>query len=168
MTNETEDCGCNSSSPSIEAPVEKIEDIKNKMAETKDTLSQMLDTVNGLNFDVSKFANFEEEVKKVSEYMYSGEFVNAIEKMLQNNAQISPTHKDLYKNYSDAKQNHFGTMFGGFDPEQMEIFNKMSGMNKTETKPKTPIGYVYIDESGEQRFSPTKPEGISSSAVYGE
>ena len=28
--------------------------------------------------------------------------------------------------------------------------------------------HLLEDESGEQRFSPTKPEGISSSAVYGE
>ena len=165
MIDDTEDCGCDSGPPKkIEA--NDIDFIKDKMSATKDQLETMMNSFKGFNFNTEKFDKMESEIEKISDFMQSGDFLSSLEKILESSINKSSPNTEAFKDYFDKKQQYMDKMFGGIDPAHAETIKNM--MNINQQKPKTPIGYVYIDESGEQRFSPTKPEGISSSAVYGE
>lgn len=159
---DNEDCGCNTIETPDKIPHEDVDIIKEKMTDTKDTLEKMLSSVEGLNFDMSKFDNLENEIKRVSEFMYSGEFVKSFENLIQGGQ--NGLDNPIFKDYFNKKQNLMGDYFGHLTPEQKEILEKVT--NTTPPK-KTPVGYVYLDENGDQKFSPTEPEGIVSSPVYG-
>jgi len=165
MVEETEDCGCDSGNPKKIEP-EDIDYIKDRMSETKEKLESMMDTFKGLNFNTEKFDKMESEIGKLSDYMHSGEFLSSLEKLFESGANKSIINPELVKEYFDKKQNYMNNLFSGIDPSQMEILQSMT--NTSQTKPKTPIGYVFVDENGEQKFSPTKPEGIVSTPVYGD
>ena len=140
---EDEDCGCDSVDKQKLKP-EDIENIKQTMDKTKETLETMLENVQGLNVDLGQFNRFEEELHKVSSYMYSGEFVKSLETLLDKTKSVTRNTRDI-PNYE----------------------NKMTSFRqKKETK--EPIGYVWVDEDGEQKFSPVKPDDIVSMPVYGE
>lgn len=163
MIDNTEDCGCDSQ-PKKEVTPEDIESIKDKMSQTKDTLETMMTSIKGLNVDLSRFDELENEIKKVSEYMYSGEFFSSLEKMIQSSGH-NMANSPFYKDFVEKKQSYFDTMFANASSDELEELRKM-GLGKT--KQKNPIGYVYVDENGEQKFSPIEPEGIVSTPVYGE
>lgn len=165
MIEETEDCGCDTG-PTKKLEPEDIDFIKDKMSETKDKLESIMDTFKGFNFSTEKFDKMESEIEKISDFIQSGEFLGSLEKMFESGINKSSPNSEAYKEYFNKKQDYMDRMVGGINPAHMDFMKNM--MNTTEPKSKPPIGYVYIDENGEQRFSPTKPEGISSTAVYGE
>jgi sialic acid synthase SpsE len=143
MSEDNDDCGCNAQ-PNKEMNEKDFEKIKKNMESTRDSLNKMFDNIQNLNIDFSKFDNLEQEIKKANQFMYSGEFA---------------------KSMVDALKN------ANIDPEKMASFqNSMvppsSPFAKTETR--TPIGWIYVDENGEQRFSMEKPENITSMPVYGD
>ena len=113
----------------------------------------------------------ENELKKITDFMHSGQFVDSIETILQRNANTSVMTSSLYQDFLNKKENTVGSVFGSptFQPfasqEEMKIIQ--DAMIKS-SKPKTTIGYVYIDDNGEQKFSPSEPEGITSTPVYGD
>lgn len=62
---------------------------------------------------------------------------------------------------------------GDFIKSMENVLSKNSAMEQSPvvdipSKIKSPIGYVWIDENGEQKFSPVKPDDIVSMPVYGE
>lgn len=165
-----EDCGCNSNP--VEITPEQVDNIKDTLVSTKDTLEKMLSSVEGMHFDVSKFDNLESEIKKISNFMDSGEFVNSIEKMLQRNANSAPINALMYQDFLNKKHSSFSGVFGGGILDSLisspdEVVSLQQVIEKVNT-PKTPIGYVYLDENGEQKFSLSEPEGITSTPVYSE
>lgn len=49
---------------------------------------------------------------------------------------------------------------------ELSLKSKALAMGETLTPVKTPVGWVYVDENGQQQFSPTEPEGVTSTPVY--
>lgn len=139
-----DDCGCDSGP--VELKPEDVDAIKSRMTGTKQTLEEMLSKIEGMNLDLSHFNNMEEEITKVSKYLYSGEFVKSVEKIVE-----------MSKNSSVAMAQPITNPLG---------FNFPFPEN-TSTK-KEPIGYVWLDDNGEQKFSPIKPEDVVSMPVYGD
>lgn len=166
---DNDDCGCNGDP--IDTTPADVDKIKNTLNDTKLSLEKMLTTVEGMSFDVAKFDRIENELKKITDFMQSGEFVDSIELILQRNANSSVMTSSLYQDFLTKKENAVGSIFGSptmqslTTPEELRLIqNSIMQANKT----KTPIGYVYIDDNGEQKFSPTEPEGVTSTPVYGD
>mgnify|MGYP006295828521 CR=1 FL=1 len=137
-----EDCGC-SSEKNEEFNEKEFNKIKDSMETTRDNLNQMFDKMKDMNLDFSRFANLENQVNDISNYMKSGDFLKNMEKALEK---------------------------ANIDPEKISQLQKMNPQvySPFKTKTKEPIGYVWIDENGEQKFSPAKPDDIVSMPVYGE
>lgn len=137
-----EDCGCNSQK-NQEFNSNEFERIKSSMETTRDNLNQMFDRIKDMNLDFSRFTNLENQVNEMTNYMKSGEMLKTMEKALE-------------------KTN--------INPDVLAQMNKMTPQVYSPFKPKVkdPIGYVWIDENGEQKFSPLKPEDIVAMPVYGE
>ena len=133
-----EDCGCSAQSNKEMNELE-FENVKKNMESTRDSLNKMFDTIQNMNLDFSRFDNLEKEIKKTSNFMQSGEFAKTI---------------------TDALKG------ANIDPDKLAALqpNKMAA--KTEAR--EPIGWVYVDENGEQKFSIDKPENITSMPVYGD
>jgi len=142
-----DDCGCNSEK-NKEFNETEFEKIKGTMESTRDTLNQMFDTLQGMNIDFSRFNNLESEVQKMTKYMYSGEFAKSLESALEK-SNIDPAKLAEYQSLR-MSQSPFGNFSNGIK------------------KSKEPIGWVYIGEDGEQKFSPIKPEDVMAMPVYGE
>jgi hypothetical protein len=137
MSELDEDCGCDSKN-TTGFNEDDIEKMKDSMASTKERLNDMFSTIENMNIDFSHFNKMEEEIQKISKYMYSGEFVKTMENALKR-SNIDPS---------------------SLRPPTNPSFSK--------AKPKTPIGWVYLDENGEQKFSPVEPEDVAAMPVYGE
>lgn len=144
-----EDCGC-SSEKNQEFNESEFERIKDSMESTRDSLNKMFDTIQNMNLDFTRFNSLEDEVQKMTKYMYSGEFAKTLETALQ-------------KNDGSSKLSEIRTPTVPKMPNSPFMNNGFGAI-----KEKEPIGYVWIDENGEQKFSPMKPEDIISMPVYGE
>lgn len=126
--NESGCTGCGSSST-----VELDEEALNvKMEETKKTIEQMVDSLNGFNINTEYFESLEKKLESVTSYLQSGDFLNSIKGAAENSRQ-----------------------------KQEDLMSRMYG-----NSPKTPVGWVYVDENGQQQFSPTEPQGVTSTPVY--
>jgi vacuolar-type H+-ATPase subunit I/STV1 len=145
MTEKTEiddDCGCNSQS-SQEHNEREFEKIKDSMESTRENLNSMFDKIKDMNLDFSRFSNLEKDVREMTQYMRSGDFLKSMEGVLEK------------ANVDTSVLSKMNTI----NPQVYSPFKQ---------KEKQPIGYVWIDESGEQKFSPEKPDDIVSMPVYGE
>lgn len=139
--NNEEDCGCNATD-SEELNSQNVDSIKTKMLETENNLKQIMDSLEQVNFDVGSLSNMEKNLDMMTKFFYSGDFVKSMEKLLDKGGVNLP-------------------------PEISEIIQNAESYKKEQTV-RQPIGYVWIDDNGDQRFSTTEPDNVVSSAVYGD
>lgn len=137
----TDDCGCDTS---VDLNTEDIDRIKTSMSETKSNLERMLSQIENLNVDFKQFDKLENQLNKVSNFFETGEYAKSMERIIEM-----------------AKTN-----MSSFNPSS--VHNMVNPFANTNQGTKEPIGYVWLDENGEQKFSPAKPEDIISMPVYGE
>lgn len=137
-----DDCGCSSQS-NKEYNEKEFEKIKDSMESTRDNLNSMFDRIATMNLDFSRFSNLEKDVKEMTQYMRSGEFLKSMEGVLE-------------------KANVDTSVLSRMNSINPQVYSPF------KEKVKDPIGYVWIDENGEQKFSPVKPEDVVSMPVYGE
>lgn len=139
---EEEDCGCNSPLKK-ELDEKDIEKLKDSMEETKEKLNQAFETIGNFSMDFSKFEEMQENLNNLSKFLYSGEFIKTLETTLEK---------------TKSKQENISSTFKSRNMPNFDV----------PKKEKIPIGYVWIDENGEQKFSVVKPDDVVAMAVYGE
>ena len=153
MTEKEEDCGCDSLDTDGSLKPEQIDSLKSKMGQTQQTLEQMLSTVQSLDIDLSKFSQMEDEINKISNYMQSGGFLNSLEKLVEKAQENDPRTSPGFQAAMDYRKKYLNDVnIPGFD----------------FPKKKEPIGYVWVDEEGNQKFSVEKPTDVMAMPVYGE
>ena len=133
--------GCNSEDVDFEK-------FQKQMEETKSSLQTIVNKLNNIDFNIDHFDSLDKKINDLKKAIESEEFVDRL-------AGSANFPADLRKQMEDIKK---------------EGRNSLSDYtDRLKEQPKrNPIGYVYIDENGEQKFSPTKPEGVTSTAVYGD
>ena len=86
------DCpGCSGNNVDLNLTDEEyMEKLNKSMEGTKEILSNMQSTVEGLNINANMFDGLESQIKQINNYLSSGEFFSNIDKMLKSYAQVRP------------------------------------------------------------------------------
>ena len=82
MSNIEECSGCGSSNTEINFDVEKI---KESMVDTQDKLNDMLNSMNSMNVDFSRFDMIQKQMDKMSELLDSGHLVEKMQQAFGSN-----------------------------------------------------------------------------------
>ena len=144
MSDSDDDCGCTSKNKEINE--QDFENVKKSMESTRDSLNQMFDTIQNMSLDFSKFNSLENELKKVSDYIQSGDYAKSMVNEFMKNSDMD--------------------MSQIMEFQRTKLNNTPFNIPKQETR--NPIGWVYVDENGDQKFSPIKPDDVVSLPVYAD
>jgi len=135
--------GCGSSDKEID-----VESINERMEDTKRSLDEMVKTVNSFSVNTDYLSSLEEKLQTMTDYLQGGEFFNSMKDSMEMMHNMVP----------NAPTTQMPVM------PTMPTFNVPSDAYSSPTK--EPVAWVYIDEDGNQQFSMTKPDGVTSTPLY--
>lgn len=138
-----------------------FDDLSLKMEETKKMLEKMNQSVDGLSIDVDFFSSVENKLSEMGDYLKSGEFFESLK-----GAMLTPEQNEMFKENMNSAQSA-RTMANWPSSPAFNMPNIPNWPTTNIPAPnKIPVGWVYVDENGQQQFSPTEPQGVTSTPVY--